>query len=124
MLKSIKLYLIASKKRPLGGAIICFRSVKIYQSHSSPLTSSISIPFVSWHFLTRVIKPAIKPGTSKQNAKIPTIVLPKIAVKGRLIPYEITTPIQVTINCADIVDERRFVGLDSPIIIIITSFVV
>ena len=66
---------------------------------------------------------ATKAGTSRPNARTPIIALPKIIFTMNETMYEIAKPTAVTMNCADIVDERRFVGDDSPTIMMIMSFV-
>ena len=97
--------------------------LNLSQSHSQPVTVSISIPFVSCvlrHIETRA---PMKPGTRRQKEIRPIYWLPRIVIRGRASTFESATPIATTMYCAEIVDERRFVGEDSPIIIISTSFV-
>ena len=88
-----------------------------------PVTVSISIPVVSWVFFIRSTRAAVKPGTNRAKQQAAIAVLPIVRVKGIERINERAKPTAVTMYWADMADERRFVGEDSPIIIIITSFV-
>ena len=88
-----------------------------------PVTVSISIPVVSCVFFIRSTRAAVKPGTKSAKQQAAIAVLPIVRVNGILRIKDSAKPTAVTMYCADIAEERRFVGADSPIIIIITSLV-
>ena len=74
-------------------------------------------------FLISAISVATKLGTRRQRATVPITPSPKISARIVLIINPTAYPANPTTVCAEVADERRFVGADSLAIIISTSFV-